>query len=212
MNTVYMFYISEDGYEQLSDMWSPDIISPNPTLRHPYELYAVTTSKKYAKIFKTTRNPNYFKERQIFLTDKELKEFQMKYYDYTLGKKSIRYGVSGEHTSGTIVVVLPEFEYRHLRDDILFLLGELISDDDFRSCPEIFDTIIDSGFSVMDPFIKFALDTIYYTDILYTCDAPIEDELDETSCLNELYAYQKMYGVTYRRKGIWKLCESGNII
>ena len=43
MKTVYLFYISEEGYNKLNDWCGPDLIDPNPAVPRDWELYAMTT-------------------------------------------------------------------------------------------------------------------------------------------------------------------------
>ena len=79
MKTVYLFYISEEGYDKIKDWCSPDIIDPNPAVPRDWELYALTAVPKYAKIFRKTRNPEYFRERHIRIDYEKYQEFTVTY-------------------------------------------------------------------------------------------------------------------------------------
>ena len=116
MKTVYLFYISEEGYDTIKDWCSPDIIDPNPAVPRDWELYALTAVPKYAKVFRKTRNPEYFRERHIRIDDEKYQEFRATYSEYLLGKHPIRCNIGRK---ASIVVVIPEFEYRHVKEDCL---------------------------------------------------------------------------------------------
>ena len=186
MKTVYLFYISEAGYDTIKDWCSPDIIDPNPAVPRDWELYALTAVPKYAKIFRKTRNPEYFRERHIRIDDEKYQEFRSTYSEYLLGKHPIRCNIGRK---ASVVVVIPEFEYRHVKEDYYLLLGSsLITDADYAKCRPIFEMLM--------------------TDITV-----LETELDSVADqFNELHGYYELYNCTYTKKGIMKLCEYGSII
>ena len=212
MKTVYLFYISEEGYNKLNDWCGPDLIDPNPAVPRDWELYAMTTVPSYAKIFRKTRNPAYFRERKIHIKDEDYQEFTVKYSDYLLSKYPIRYDNKQPDKQGYIAVVLPAFEYRHLTDDWYLLFGSIISDEAYEKSRHIFEMLM-ADIKILNPIFRYALDTIFYTTILFDNDVPIEPETaPEENLFNALHGYYTLYNCTYRRKGIMKLCEYGNII
>lgn len=209
MKTVYLFYISEEGYNEINDWCSPDIIDPNPAVPRDWELYALTAEPKYAKIFRKTRSPQYFRERHIRIDDDKYQEFTVTYSEYLLGKHPIRCDIG---KPASVVVVIPEFEYRHLKEDWYLLLGSLISDEDYDKSRHIFEMLM-SDINILNPIFRYALDVLGYTSILFDSDVPMENDMDDVAGMfNELHGYYTLYNCTYTRKGIMKLCEYGSII
>lgn len=213
MKTYTAFYITEDGYDRLEEWCGPDRLEPDK-LNRKYELYAMTSSKIYAKIFRKTRDPKYFRERQITVEDEELFSFKTKYSEYFIQKLPLRcvVGEGDDAHVKSIVVPIPVFERRHIEMDWPMILSTTIDDMDWVANERIFHMIINSGGSILDPIVSYALDVIGYNGVLFEYDISESIPWNDEKYFHELNGYRKLYGFTYRKKGIMKLCEYGNFI
>lgn len=213
MKTYTAFYITEDGYDLLEDWCGPDLLEPDK-LNREYELYAITPCKLYANVFRKTRNPDYFKERTLYIEDDEIESFNIKYSEYLIQKLPLRcvVGTGEKEEVKSIVVPLPAFEHRHIKMDWPLILSTTISESDWSVNENIFHAIINTGGKILNPIVSYALDVIGYNGVLFEYDISEEVPWNDEEYFHELNGYRRLYGFTYRKKGLLRLCEFGDFI
>lgn len=212
----YLFYITDAGYDDLGEWTVPNLLpskDPEPSPR-PYQLYAITSNKKYANIFRSTRDPKQFMQRTIEVSESEKKEFDNKYMEYIIHKHPLtcEFTKAGIQKSSQIVVPLPNFEYENIEENWYMILSDIIDDHTFGINKDMFDLIHKSKGEIFQGFIQSALNVLEYNTILFSYGNPSEIPWELGDHFNGLNGYRRLYERTYRKRGILKLCTYGDFI
>ena len=214
--TYYLFYITDEGYDKLGEWTVPSLIVqqvPEP-IPKPYQLYAITSNKKYASIFRATRDPAQFMERVIEISSQDKKNFETVYMEYMIHKHPLtcEFVRAGIQTSSQIIVPLPNFEYDNIEENWYMILSDIIDEHTFGENKKIFDLIHKSGGRIFRGFVQTALDVLEYNTILFSYGNPSEIPWELGDHFNGLNGYRRLYERTYRKRGILKLCTYGDFI
>ena len=205
--TYYLFYITDQGYDSLGEWTVPSLIVPKvpEPIPKPYQLYAVTSNKKYAAIFRSTRDPKQFMERTIEISANDKKDFDSFYMEYMIHKHPLtcEFTKAGIQKSSQIVLPLPNFEFENIEDNWHMILSDII---------EMLNLINRSGGHIFREFVEMALDVLEYNTILFSYGNPSEIPWELGDHFNGLNGYRRLYERTYRKRGILKLCTYGDFI
>lgn len=216
-----MFYIRSDMIGKIkSDYAFPDY-TINAATGEPFEysLYAITGSKKYAKIFRETRNMKYFVERQGEFSDVVQENFERDFGAFFIHKHPFRmiYQDGGKREVGQLILPVVNFEY-----DVVDLNGEYIFSDLIEG---IDDNLSESTIEMANMFLSFGGCEIFkepFRHILekinfkyfYDDFHPMEEisYIPSNSTFNQLMLYAICYRGIYKKGGVQKLCEYGDFI
>lgn len=235
MKKVYVFYITKKGLEscnrfELDDIFLssfPDCIIEEMRDDSNYVIpYAYTFNKKFAKVFRDTRNMKYFREKTIHLQDDEVPEFKNVYDEIELkiGKLQSRWYESPDscihsHEYPLLMTYFEEYKMTYEVDtfiwfifmDIMYQLRIDIPDTD---APFPTDTLFAK---MMNPYLlkkkysQLLAETRYY-DILEFLIDPDEWGYDIAMNVDKLQLYNHIYGPLFRKDGIIRLCAYGDSI
>lgn len=216
-----LFYIQSDMVGMIkSDYAFPDCSIDISTGRpFDYSLYAVTSSKKYARIFRETRNMHYFIEREAEFDDLEKENLERDLGAYFIHKHPFKtIYQDGDHKEiGQLILPVVNFEYdvidlngEYVFSDLLEMIDNGMSDD-ANEMSSFFLT--SGGINIFKEPFRHILDTInfqsYYEDyhpLEEVCYMPAENSF------NQLMLYAICYSGIYTKGGIQRLCEYGDFI
>ena len=212
----YVFYLSYEYLDLIrSENGKPDM--PVSLLKHEeydgspcsYRLYAVTSSKRYASIFRKTRNMDYFIEREIYVSEEEIYDFESMVSSHIIGKHRFRtvLEIEGEEVLGDLVFPVPEFE-----SDTIALWGQIdvftdLEENDERNGGFLSDlALFDPELTIFREDIREMLMDIGF-DYLVSMTFPTEEYpwLDAGVSINELMQYVHVYHNLYKKDGLIKM-------
>lgn len=211
----YAFYITEEGYDNLIEWSVPSLLVPEePESTRPVELYALTSSKRYADIFRKTRDPKQFLERRIDIEDSRQDEFEMTYMDYLIHKHAFvcEYEKGDRSIRKQVVFPVPNFEYSNIEENWHMVLSDIVDEQMYETYLDWFESIRLSEGTIFTGIFQKAWSILDFGAILFNYGNPSEIPWDLGDQFNQLNGYRKLYERTYQRKGIMKLCTYGDFI
>lgn len=179
-----------------------------------YMLYGIADNKRDKKIFENTRDMTKFREKTITVTEGEYEVYATD-YDYCFIKDQelhCRYTrKDGVPQYGKVRIPITNFEIETMVYESIGIFSDRMSELDSRMSIKTTDMIRDCGTTIFIPEIQKVFETIlmdhlfgedwsWYPDVIWEYYAN----------MNELYTYMEVYGCTYRKGGIARLCEYGN--
>ena len=181
-----------------------------------FMLYAITTSKKYKKIFQQSRDMTRFRHKEIMVNEDELEQYRIEYDHCFLAKQELRcryLGKDGSRKVGHIVIPITNFEVETITYGSLDFLMEKLATIDSSLSHQVSRLIEYMNEGIFIEPVQDIIDTLGFDEII-AAERAFDPELwwDDYINIDELYVYMTIFGCTYRKGGLGVLCESGNFI
>lgn len=178
-----------------------------------YKLYAVTESKRYAKIFRKTRNMEYFIEREIYVEDGEKQEFDDITEEYRITDASFSTALWDEENNHQVVGTL-HFPVPIMEHDLIEMWGYVDISEEIMETDSETDHFL-SNLAFYSPDFKIFRDDfrsdLYDAgiDILllsaFPTDSSMEFDWSDLMLLNEYRLYIRIFYQLYRDGGLYLL-------
>ena len=178
-----------------------------------YKLYAVTESKRYAKIFRKTRNMDYFIEREIYVEDGEKQKFDDMTEEYRITDASFSTALWDEENNHQVVGTL-HFPVPIMEHDLIEMWGYVDISEEIMETDGETDHFL-SNLAFYSPDFKIFRDD-YRSDLYdagidilllsaFPTDSSMEFDWSDLMLLNEYRLYIRIFYQLYRDGGLYLL-------
>ena len=175
-----------------------------------YRIYAITTSKQYATMFRKTRNMHCFIEKEIYINEDEIYSFENEMSEFMISQKPFHTVMEVDEgiIRGDLVFPVPQFEY-----DAISMWGyvdvmDALDEYDMESNGFLSDLVLyDPELQIFKDDFRHLLQVIGF-DILVSAAYPVEElPWDDLVSINEFMQYVHVYRKLYKEDGLIKLKE-----
>lgn len=223
LTKYYVFYIRKEHCEKVKS--ENFILSDPPAVKRVieslgyvgmnYKLYAVTDSKRYAKVFRKTRNMEYFIEREIYVEDGEKQEFEDVTREYRMTEAFFSAAFWDEETNRQINSEI-SFPVPIMEHDLIKMWGYVDISEEIMEMDGESDHFF-SNLRMYSPDFKIFKET-YRSDIYdaaidillfsaFPMDTSMEFDWSDLMLLNEYNLYIHIFYQLYREGGLHLLRE-----
>lgn len=175
-----------------------------------YKLYAVTDSKRYAKIFRKTRNMDYFIEREIYVEEGEKRKFDDVTDEYRIIDASFSTALWDEERDRQVVGSL-YFPVPSMEHDLIEMWGYVDISEEIMETDGETDHFL-SNLAFYSPDFKIFKDE-YRSDLYdggidilllsaFPTDSSMEFDWSDLMLLNEYHLYIHIFYRLYRDGGL----------
>lgn len=223
LTKYYVFYLRNDYRKKIKS--ENFVLSDPPVIKRVieslgyvgmnYKLYAVTDSKRYAKIFRKTRNMEYFIEREIYVEDGEKQEFEDATGDYRITEAFFSAALWDEETNRQKICEI-SFPVPIMEHDLIEMWGYVDITEEFMNMDWESDHFF-SNLRMYSPDFKIFKET-YRSDIydagidillfsIFPEESWMEFDWSDLMLLNEYNLYIHIFYQLYREGGLHLLRE-----